>query len=845
MGGYWQHRHSGVQFEEHQPGCMWGLLNYLDHHHWKYVKKIAPRKKHQRGRLARCCRKPETLSMEHAGDEAQDLSDSKSYNFQVEQHTTETSPTSNCYVKAYMKASNSKEMTRGENHKHWISGFPERSKLQRTYSIHHLEPSDHRLSDLKTGWRNPIIILRKSAGISDARVQVPSLSKSPVEPVASSINQKQIDAKQLRREVSLHQVKEYVDIFEIYKVNKDLFLKILQDQDVGFLKDIPLQQTPNTKVKLTKSGSFPVADSSHVRYLKRSTLEHKQNEIWSLPKGEKFLYGSQLPKFSASKSQKYHSLESPSLADDNSGGAIKQETSFSSQASPQGLHNQWWNQLVINHIKDIKQRIKHVLQESKKKSDSASWNALLEVPYGSTDGNETSDKLKTITMDQDGVDNPRSFDRNDSSDHHLSKGRLLRIRRTASLNESLDRYAQLFENSFSKVNKMDHSKSLKLASEDKISTKGHAPIFSRRISSLSDLESFCSLLNEVSHDTFSSDMPTRAVVDCDSVAEFYSQREQEAVVDTEVQKLKVDRNEKSQNICSSTRFVADKNHEGISEYKVDTEIRESVCHQQQEIILATNPSKEVAEPSSDSVIEACFQDDITNLVELTISEDSELNTNLHIDEPAGSINLKNRSNNDSSSGFCSILNEESVECTKKRVDDHFLQENLDEMDDSDFNYVRDVLELSGFIGNEYFATWHSLEQPLNPSLFKELESYLPHEFEVENGINCYHQLLFDLVNVALVEIYDKSYTYFPKAFSFSRRICPMPKEHHVLEEVWSRVGWYLNSRQELKDQSLDDIAARDMAKGDGWMNLQLEAELMALDLEEMIFDELVDEILCP
>ena len=45
------------------------------------------------------------------------------------------------------------------------------------------------------------------------------------------------------------------------------------------------------------------------------------------------------------------------------------------------------------------------------------------------------------------------------------------------------------------------------------------------------------------------------------------------------------------------------------------------------------------------------------------------------------------------------------------------------------------------------------------------------------------------------------------------------------------------------DQTLDDVVGRDLAKGKGWMILQEEEEYVALELEEMIMDELLDEFI--
>jgi hypothetical protein len=240
--------------------------------------------------------------------------------------------------------------------------------------------------------------------------------------------------------------------------------------------------------------------------------------------------------------------------------------------------------------------------------------------------------------------------------------------------------------------------------------------------------------------------------------------------------------------------------------RVVLEIQERSSQIEEEIDSAMNPSWETAEQDLVSDVEDCFEDDTIDSVTLQISKASDLNSRyLHIDEQ---------------------------ECSVKQL------ANSVKTGDAKFNFVRDVLELSGFISNEFPEAWHSIDQPLNPSLLKEMETFFyPND-------NCHqHQLLFDLINEALLHIYDRSYTYFPKAFSNSPCARPLPRGSCVLEEVWSTVSRYLDFKPR-PDQSLDDIIAEDMAKGDGWMKLHMEADCFALDLEELIFNELLDEVFC-
>lgn len=174
--------------------------------------------------------------------------------------------------------------------------------------------------------------------------------------------------------------------------------------------------------------------------------------------------------------------------------------------------------------------------------------------------------------------------------------------------------------------------------------------------------------------------------------------------------------------------------------------------------------------------------------------------------------------------------------TDKRRDNYFLLFGSDIENESNFKYVKHIIELSGFMENEHTQMWHTVNQPLKPSLFKEIEC-CGEDICKPND----HQLLFNIVNEVLLDIYEGSSTFFPRSFSFNLRLHPMPKGHRLLKEVWARVNLYLSLKPEL-DQTLDDVVGRDLAST-GWMKLQLEEECVALELEDMIVDELLDEII--
>ncbi|GLT43309.1 hypothetical protein SLA2020_172690 [Shorea laevis] len=511
-------------------------------------------------------------------------------------------------------------------------------------------------------------------------------------------------------------------------------------------------------------------------------VSRNQKEIWSFSKAERLLDDTQVSMSKALKTDDTNGIEN----------TITQEINFSSL----GSNHQRWDRLVVNCFKDIKQRIKHALKKKGRKTYQKDTKEL------SIDGKELSRTSRNTSISQDGMKSPGNYNEVNASDHDISHNGLPFMRRTNSINESLNRYAQLFHQSFSKEPTLRHSRSLRLSNEDKLLLRERVPKFFRRISSLSDLESICSILKELSREALSSEMPIRSASDCAANNE------------SEANKLV------SQEVAAETEF-------------------------QENLIEEHEHGRELSQPSlHSSVPDASPPDDLASHADYPVLEGLELNpADSHMDEAAGtSFMIQDHCSEVSLPDVCNAVNDKSVET--EGIDNYSLHSVSDKESDACFNYVRDVLELSGFMEYDIHRTWYSPDQPLNPSLFKELESCLHQEPECsfeENGSNCHHWLVFDLVNEALIVISHGSAVYFPKAFSFSSHICQSPKGHNILQEVWAKVSRILEFIPD-PDQSLDDIVSRDLTK-DPYMNLQPEAECVALDLEDLIFDELLDEAL--
>ncbi|KAL6846973.1 hypothetical protein ACP4OV_022826 [Aristida adscensionis] len=160
---------------------------------------------------------------------------------------------------------------------------------------------------------------------------------------------------------------------------------------------------------------------------------------------------------------------------------------------------------------------------------------------------------------------------------------------------------------------------------------------------------------------------------------------------------------------------------------------------------------------------------------------------------------------------------------------------------ADFQYVKDILNKSGFNCGD--VDWYAANQPLSPMIFDEAEGSCQ-ELSVANDEPhsiVRRMLLFDLINEVLLDIYDSSLVIGPWHSRFDSRTRPIPMGSHVLEEVWAKVSCYL-SLQWREGHTVDDIVAHDVMRKDSWMNLVYDAECTAMDLEDLLVDDLLDDV---
>ncbi|KAE8703009.1 putative Polyamine-modulated factor 1-binding protein 1 [Hibiscus syriacus] len=186
----------------------------------------------------------------------------------------------------------------------------------------------------------------------------------------------------------------------------------------------------------------------------------------------------------------------------------------------------------------------------------------------------------------------------------------------------------------------------------------------------------------------------------------------------------------------------------------------------------------------------------------------------------------------------SISGETSIQPLRIRFEEHGSSANLSRrfktcMDDKEsiLEHVKAVLQASSFDWDELYIRSLSSDQLLDPLLLDEVE-YLPNQL-------CHDKkLFFDCINEVLVEVCG--YYFGSPGVSFVKtNIRPLPNMKNTIEEIWNRVYWHVLPMP--LPRSLDQVVRKDLAKTGTWMDLQLDADFISVEIGEDILDDLVED----
>lgn len=162
----------------------------------------------------------------------------------------------------------------------------------------------------------------------------------------------------------------------------------------------------------------------------------------------------------------------------------------------------------------------------------------------------------------------------------------------------------------------------------------------------------------------------------------------------------------------------------------------------------------------------------------------------------------------------------------------------------DLLYVRNVLVASGFTGDRAFSRWYLPNHPLDPSLFENIEHHCGYGSEqgksLSNGSKWERRLLFDCINEVLLDILGPFFNDRPWVRNNKLNLRNMPAGKQLLRETWAAINHYLYTQSE-NCNTLENIVAKDLAKGGVWMQLQNYVEIVGCDLERAIYGDLIEE----
>ncbi|KAG2262375.1 hypothetical protein Bca52824_069454 [Brassica carinata] len=796
---------------QNHPGFMWGLFDILKHNHWRYIKKRLP---HKRPHLAAACRrsasadgislskskvedetnvdssmhrskKPTSAvkSKESNSGEKPKKPEEKSKNLNSEEKRRKTHSEIKRSVKALIKAlvTEDKSKKKGRHHHRRSSTYPVQTNPKEKDSLSELESSDknssngderNRVFDKTIGISpaigslNPLYLMSEESSNSDSeefRVKNTPLddtdenksnfdesdSKKKVEEEEAWLDPtlRHFSENEDDDDASPRRAKSCLDALNLIHMNRNFLLKVLQDPGSPLARHFQSQQSFSSKT-MTKAGSFPTHGSNR---------EDHNNGFDSVGDFEK---KATSPSIAAQHRADGVQTFNEAMADEDSSG--------SGYTRKRGKNHQ----VVIKRFKDLRQKIKHVIHENKNEKHRITMDAVLDkVPrkYGFS---------KDLRQD--------IFSHCSATKSSKAEGAKPRqIRRTSSLCGSVDRYLQLYENSFQREAKNSNgSEKCKVEREElALPSKKRVPKILGRILSSPEMKSPYALKIE--------DLPGQLTTFSRSL-----KQEQDGLED--ISEISEDHSEYSEHEMPETE------EDPSSEAEHTTSMTET----EQDI------------PTIDEMAS-----------ESRMPQDSEIQHDPDTESVSRSKQL------------------ESIAAAAAAAEiDEVLQ--VEAQDKVKFNYVRDILEISGFNAPESLSVWQSEYQPLDPLVYQELTETTTGcmiqdpecSRNEEEGGNCNHLLLFDLINEVLIEIYDRSYHYCPKPLSPLCRIHPMPLGYSVLKEVWVRINCYLRHKT-LDEESFDKIMTRDLSREDGWMDLQFESECVGIEVEDLIFEELLEELL--
>ncbi|VAI28236.1 hypothetical protein VPH35_088631 [Triticum aestivum] len=840
----------GRRLNRRGPGCLEGLFKFLALNQKLQTPKLIAYQKHGEGNDNTLRVKvPKPIN----GIEKEE----------TVQETDSVSPTTKASMFTwktlmFRKKTHKKDQKKIESHSNPRDSSPSSSRLIRSSSIHHSKCFEYVVPDelaleyqrmnesssTETGSsqgapqsshqspRGPVFQeSRKASGSISGKHNL--IAEAPCETIPENLTtENEVSSKQKSLDDSTHHSKEFLDFLELFNAHRELFLKILHDPSLLVPPEQQEQEASSSgAVPLSKLESFPRPGGS----------SGKRNPIFDRSDSEK----SRRAEIQRSPSRPKSDLEGVKVISTRMPSGV--EASTVSLAESRSLKKAG---TTSSRFKAISKKIKHVVKDG----------VFHKMPYGQ--------KMAELTKST----STKKFAQEEKQ-----------IRRSYSIAESVDKYSTLYD-SMSRESRISFERPSTAVEDDASLRDKKSPMHMKRITSLPEMELYAPQKDALTEFPGSQIVPKTYDVESDR---FSSHQNGSFSIVTEGNLYPDYITERTADIYSEQN-----DEEGAFLCSLEEDLRS---------ILRTPSSSSFGQSFSHRRINSLpsfdrtfFQDHSRSFTEHSVAdseptfEDMQLEDDEWLVKPSQAsgeyaANFKNdqwliRPLQPSGIDATDHEDEEWVVETPQllganAVEDEewlvkpalplgaddsnsefqfiheFTEQNdagslhiyVNDENEADFQYVKDILKKSGFSCGE--ADWYASNQPLSPVIFEEAECSCQ-DLEMTNDEPhsiVRRMLLFDIINEVLMHIYDSSLVNGPWHSRFDPRTRPIPMGSHVLEEVWENVSCYL-SLQWKPNTTVDDIVAHDVMRKDSWMNLLYDAECVALDLEDLMVEDLLDDV---
>ncbi|XXG85089.1 hypothetical protein AAC387_Pa11g0245 [Persea americana] len=705
--------------------------------------------------------------------------------------------------------------------------------------------------------------------------------------------QKFIDAKQLLGDESLIQSKEFMDALEIMNLNKDLFIKLMQDPNSVLVKHIQELRDAQSGVKqLDEERNDPVQFGEIVS-IKQSRKQNIQSFFRRKDKAKCMKESDSAP-----ASKEVFALK-PGYASIPNSTYVTSPTS-----SPQSqfrLRNQVESETVPSYfsLREIKRKWKRVIGESRKEQHRISMDGILHrIPYGHRDhGDIGIEHENKASFSKERTSKPADSKKKDKTGKQkacesISKHEV----ELPSLGSYLSMYSHQHEANIYEEAKKHLAEMLNTGDEDGETPMKHIPRTLGRILSLPEYMSPRTSPRKDEEPSFPHEM-----IECSPIENFHCECENAEMGGEEAAAghlsrltLNVESSTLNDHKQSDGEEKLSNSRSGLLEgLPLDIEIQESICIEGdstqkggmefeeltdvewiEESSLATIPfeldsERPIADDhQSTSEAEKYEQEGYSECLKLESSKenlqqecqsDSFSGSPLHINKTEDPDSICEKAERPSPVSvlepFCvedvidhnwTVAHQDELPMQPRRI--HFEEQDDSAISittsdpeiyprtcmgekESELDYIKVVLEASGLTSKEFMGRCHSSDQLLNLSMFEEVEA--PSTQSSDN-----QKLLFDCINEVLMEVHERFYGCSPWVSFVKPNIQVMPLGKYVVREVWKGIDLHLLQKVPCK---LDQTVGKDMEKDRRWMDLRFDVESIGMEIEYDILEELLEE----